>query len=145
MDHPGFYQRTGPHSLEKIVSETGATLGDPTQGSIEISDIRPLSDATPADAAFLDNPKYLSQLDATKAGACFIQPRYAERVPPGTVAMITPVPYRAYAQALALFYPEAGTPHAAWNSGSEGTHIHPSARLEKDVVVEPGAVIGEEA
>jgi UDP-3-O-[3-hydroxymyristoyl] glucosamine N-acyltransferase len=146
MEHPGFYHRAGPFALERIAQETGATLSDPSQGDIEIADIRPLSDATAADAAFLDNPKYLPQLEATKAAACFIQPKYAERVPAGTVALVTPEPYRTYARALELFYPEAATPRAGWDAATTNSaHVHPTARLESNVVVEPGAVIGEGA
>jgi UDP-3-O-[3-hydroxymyristoyl] glucosamine N-acyltransferase len=94
---------------------------------------------------FLDNPKYASQLDETRAGACFVQSKFTGRVPEGTAALITPEPYRAYAKALMLFYPEAGRPKTTWEtSASEGAQIHPSARLEDGVIVEPGAVIGEE-
>jgi UDP-3-O-[3-hydroxymyristoyl] glucosamine N-acyltransferase len=145
MEHPGFFHRAGPFPLERLVQETGATLEDAALGSRQINDIRPLNEAGAADVCFLDNPKYAPQLDETRAGACFVQPKFAARVPEGTAALITPEPYRAYARALMLFYPEAGRPKTAWEAGaSTGAHIHPSARLEDGVVVEPGAVIGEE-
>lgn len=145
MEHPGFYHRAGPFSLERIAEETGAKLSDPARSSSEIGDIRSLADASSGDASFLDNPKYLPQLDATKAAACFIQLKYVERVPAGTVALVTSEPYRAYARALELFYPEAATPRAGWDATTNGAHIHPTARLENGVIVEPGAVVGEEA
>ena len=145
MEHPGFYHRAGPFPLESVAQESGATLSDPARGAVEAQDIRPLADAGSADIAFLDNPKYLPQLLATKAVACFVQPKFADRVPAATVALLTTEPYRAYAKALALFYPEAGTPKTAWPAGEGGAHIHPAAQLEAGVIVEPGAVIGEEA
>lgn len=149
MEHPGFYHRAGPFPLHVIAKETGAALGDPGRGDTEIVDIRPLNEAGPRDAAFLDNPQYLPQLDDTKAAACFIQPKHASRVPAGTVALETAQPYRAYAKALAMFYPEAGTPRAGWDAradgGGGGVHVHPTAKLEQNVIVEPGAVIGESA
>ncbi len=146
MEHPGFFHRAGPFPLERLVQETGATLEDAAIGSRQFHDIRPLNEAGPGDVSFLDNPKYASHLDETKAGACFVQPKFASRVPENTAALITPEPYRAYAKALMLFYPEAGRPKTAWDAtSSAGAHIHPSARLEDGVVVEPGAVIGEEA
>lgn len=148
MEHPGFYHRAGPFSLQAIATETGATFGDVGKSGTEISDIRPLNEAGPRDAAFLDNPRYLAQLAETKAAACFVQPKFADRVPLGTIALQTVQPYRAYAKALAMFYPEAGTPRAGWDAGGDGAgngaHIHPTAILEPHVVVEPGAVIGEE-
>ena len=75
----------------------------------------------------------------------FIQPKFAERAPEGTVALLSPEPYRAYAKALALFYPEAGTPKVAASAVPGAAQIDPSAKLEKDVTVEPGAIIGPEA
>lgn len=147
MEHPGFFHRAGPFTLARVAKETGATLDDLARGGVEAQDIRPLAEAGAADIAFLDNPKYLQQLQATKAVACFMQPKFADRVPAGTVALLTPEPYRAYAKALALFYPDAGTPKTAWAvvAGEGGAHIHPSAKLEAEVTVEPGAVVGEGA
>lgn len=145
MDHPGFYHRAGPFSLARIAEESGAKLADESRASFEVGDIRPLDVAAETDIAFLDNPKYLPQLAATRAGACFIQEKFANRAPENTVALLSPEPYRAYAKALALFYPDAGTPKAAAEARPGAAHIDETARLEPGVVVEPGAVIGPEA
>ena len=145
MEHPGFFDRAGPFSLARLAEETGAVLADASRANVEIADIRPLESAGAGDAAFLDNPKYLPQLAETRASACFIQDKYAARVPVGTAALISPEPYRAYAKALALFYPDAGTPKAASPASPGAASIDPTARLEANVIVEPGAVIGPEA
>lgn len=145
MKHPGFYERTGPFSLARIAEESGASLTDQDHAQAEIADIRPLDEAGSSDLSFLDNPKYLSQLAATKAFACFVQPKYAGRVPEGTLPLLSSEPYRAYAKALALFYPDAGAPKAAAPAAPDAAHIDPTARLEKNVTVEPGAIIGPEA
>jgi UDP-3-O-[3-hydroxymyristoyl] glucosamine N-acyltransferase len=145
MEHPGFYDRAGPFPLERIAAEGGATLGDSARGGVDAGDIRPLNAAGPEDVAFIDNPRYLPDLAETKALACFVSEKYAARVPAGTVALVTPEPYRAYAKALALFYPEAGHPQAGW-IGEAGTPlIHPSAKLEPGAAVEAGAIVGPEA
>ncbi len=145
MEHPGFYDRAGPFSLERIAAEGEATLGDSARAGVDARDIRPLNAAGPEDVAFIDNPRYLPDLAETKALACFVNEKYAARVPAGTVALITPEPYRAYAKALALFYPEAGHPQAGW-TGEAGTPlIHPSAKLEPGTAVEAGAIVGAEA
>ncbi len=145
MEHPGFFDRAGPFTLARIAAESGADLTDQSRASVEITDIRPLDAAGPADIAFLDNPKYLRQLAETKAGACFVQPKYAERPPAGTVVLLSPEPYRAYAKTLALFFPDAGTPKTAGPGGAGMAHIDRTAHLESGVTVEPGAVIGPEA
>ena len=145
MEHPGFYDRAGPFALARIAEESGADLQDASRAELTLADIRPLDSAGPGDVAFLDNPKYLPQLEQTRAGACFVQEKYAERVPSGTAVLLSPAPYRAYAKALALFYPEAGIPKVTAQAATGGAQIDPTARLEDNVIVETGAIVGPEA
>jgi UDP-3-O-[3-hydroxymyristoyl] glucosamine N-acyltransferase len=106
--------------------------------------VRTLADARSTDVAFFDNKKYLAQMQATAAGACLVQSAFAGRLPAGTVALITRQPYIGFAKALALFYPEALRSKGAAALSHE-PRIHPTARLEEGVHVEPGAVVGREA
>jgi len=145
MDHPGFFERAGPFSLNHIAERSDAALQDETSGDLMINDIRPLNTAGPGELAFLDNPKYLPQLETTRASGCFVQKKFAGRVPQGTAVLLTPEPYRSYAKALALFYPDAGAPKIASGDETASAYIDPTARLEDDVIVEAGAVIGPEA
>ena len=85
-----------------------------------------------------------SLLAATRASACLVAPAFAARVPEGTAALVMAQPYRGFALALQLFYPDAMFPKAAHGASGEPP-IHPSARLEEGVTVEPGAVVGREA
>lgn len=143
MEHPGFFERAGPFSLADIAKATGAELGPGADPVTSIKDVRPLSDATARDLSFLDNRKYLSQLVETRAAACLVLPAFADRVPGGTAALLTSEPYRSFALALNLFYPDASRPKAA---GAGATvSIDATAQLEAGVVVEPGAVIGPQA
>ncbi len=142
MDHPGFFERAGPFAVADVATSVGATLPLAGDGSQMIGDIRPLSEATRTDLTFVDNRKFLPQLAATQAGACFVSPAFADRVPVGTLALTTPAPYRAFALALRMFYPDALWPKAA---GRGGPAVDPTAVLEADVVIEPGAIIGPQA
>ncbi len=142
MDHPGFFQLAGPFTLADIAAATGATVPEGFDASRQVSNIRTLADAAADDLSFLDNRRYLPQLDTTKAGACFVAPAFLERVPAGTVPIVLEQPYRGFAKALAKFYPEAWWPSVASAGGPAG--IDPTARLEDDVVVEPGAIVGPE-
>ena len=109
-----------------------------------IADIRPLDDAGPAHLSFIDNRKYLAQLQTSRAGACLVAPALAGRVPASIIALETKTPYRAFAQGLHLFYPEAM--HSKVAMAEPGApFVHPSARIEAGVRIEPGAVIGREA
>jgi UDP-3-O-[3-hydroxymyristoyl] glucosamine N-acyltransferase len=145
MEHPGFHDRRGPFPLERIAAESGATLGDARRATVKARDIKPLNGAGPEDVAFIDNPRYLPDLAVTRALACFVHEKFVPRLPMGTTPLITPDPYRAYAKALALFYPDAEHPKVGWAAEAPNPLIHPTARLEDGVIVETGAIIGPEA
>ncbi|MDX2258078.1 MAG: UDP-3-O-(3-hydroxymyristoyl)glucosamine N-acyltransferase [Hyphomicrobiaceae bacterium] len=142
MEHPGFFDRAGPFTLAAVAEAVAATLADGTPNSVSarrFADVKPLADAGPDDVSFIDNRKYLDQLAGTKAGACLVAPAFASRLPADTIALTTAKPYRGFALALRLFYPDAlWSQVAAAGAGP----IDPSAELEEDVVVEHGAVIG---
>jgi UDP-3-O-[3-hydroxymyristoyl] glucosamine N-acyltransferase len=106
----------------------------------------PLEAAGPGDLSFLDNPKYVRHLGSTAATACLCGARYVDRVPDAVATLEVAEPYRAYSLYLAKAYPSALRPSGffAGEEGRSGT-IHPDARLEDDVRIEPGAVIGAAA
>ncbi len=145
MDHPGFYDRAGPFSLADIADVVGAEIaGEKTgQHDLEIVDVKPLDLAGPQDITFLDNKKYLPALEETNAAACLIAAPFVDRLPAGTIALVTKAPYHGFARALAKFYPQAMRPLTAGLANEPA--IHPTAQLEDGVEVEPGVVIGPEA
>ncbi len=143
MQHRGFFDRAGPFSLAELAKTVGAELPQGADGSRTIGDVKPLSEAGPDDISFLDNRKYLPQLATTKAGACLVISALASRVPEGTLALVTKVPYRGFALALRAFYPGAMWPRAA--RADIGVLIDPTAEIEDGAEIEPGAVIGAEA
>ncbi|MBQ0816653.1 MAG: UDP-3-O-(3-hydroxymyristoyl)glucosamine N-acyltransferase [Methyloceanibacter sp.] len=145
MEHPGFHERAGPYSLRAVAEATGAELTEGADPDVEIKDVRPLDGATKGDLSFLDNPKYIPLLTTTGAGACLVAPKFADRVPDGTAGLVTPEPYRGFAKALTLFYPNTLGTKTGNEAIDPGSHIHPSAKLEADVKVAAGAVIGPEA
>ncbi len=143
-----FFERAGPFSLRDIAARTGVTLADEAAADREVSGVAPLEAAGPRDLTFFDNPRYLDAFRATRAAACFAALRYAEEAPSGTVLLLAREPYRAFAQAAALFHPDAMRPRGALDacSGiSPDARIHARAKLEDDVTVEPFASVGAEA
>src|SRR5690349_4133038 len=126
MNHPGFFDTAGPFTLQEVAAATQSEVrGDAARTVIGV---QPLSEATPSHLSFFDNRKYLPQLQATQAGACLVSAQFADRVPPGTIALVTKGPYRAFAKALALFYPEAMRSKAA-EAGAE-------ERISRSAVIE---------
>ena len=144
MEHPGFFERAAPIGLPALAERVGARLAQGAAVDTLIHDVRPLVEAGTGELSFFDNRKYLAQLQATEASACLVAPVFAERVPKHTSVLLVEAPYRAFALALQYFYPDALTPKAALAASGE-PHVHPTARLEEDVRIEPGAVVGREA
>ncbi len=146
MEHPGFFEKAGPFTLSDIAGLADAEVGNPDKAALEISDVCPLDLAGAGDITFLDNPKYLGELENTRAAACFIAPKHAERLPQTTIPLTAKMPYQSFAKALAAFYPDAlrskGADYAADDFAG---NVHPTAGLEDNVVIEPGAVVGREA
>jgi UDP-3-O-[3-hydroxymyristoyl] glucosamine N-acyltransferase len=146
MEHPGFFERAGPFSLGAVADAVNAKVPDGIDASVAIKDVRPLDGAGRGDLSFLDNPRYVPLFAATAASACLVAPKFAAQAPSLTACLITPEPYRAFARAVLLFYPEAIMPKVAAPDGPDRSPaIHPSAALEPGAIVEPGAVIGPEA
>lgn len=144
MEHPGFYTRSDPIPLGVLAERLGVGLPEGADAALAIVDVRPLSEAGAGHISFLDNRKYLGQLATTKASAVLIAPALAGRAPAGVVAVATPQPYRAFALALAMFYPEATWPKAAMTNAGDPL-VHPSAQVEDGARIEAGAVVGREA
>jgi UDP-3-O-[3-hydroxymyristoyl] glucosamine N-acyltransferase len=130
-----FFKRTGPHGLGVIAALLGAAAPTPER---LISGVAPLQSAGPEDVSFLDNKRYAEHLATTKAGAVIVHPDFADKVPEGCVALITPEPYVGWAKVSALFYPFA--------QPQPGVHpsaiIDPTARVDAGAEIGPGAVIG---
>ena len=145
MEHPGFFDNSGPHSIARICSAVGIDAQDGLDTERQFRAIKTLADAGPDDLSFLDNRKYVPQLKATRAGAVFVGPTAAEHVPAGCMRLVTQTPYHAFARALALFYPDASRPSAG-AAGRPGEAsiplIDPTAHFEDGVMVEAGAVVG---
>lgn len=143
MQHPGFFDRRGPFALSELVTQVEAEVAPGVDANRVVSDVRALSEAAPEHVSFLDNRKYLGQLAETRAGACFVHPSLAGRVPSGTAVLLSKNPYRSFALALTAYYPDALRPKVSRAGGTAA--VDPTAILEDGAVVEHGAVIGPEA
>ena len=147
MSDPVFFRRAVAPSLADIVAWTGCEAPAEADLSRVVTAIAPLDQAGPGDLVFLDNPRYVDALAGTEATACFVQGRYAARVPLATIALVTREPYRDFALVAGKLYPDALRPGSLFAASgvSPGSLIHPEARLETGVVVDPGAVVGPRA
>ncbi len=144
VDHR-FYKKSGSISLSKLAEIGGAEIdlsALPSNTTFEtlLQDLAPLDEAGPEHFTFFHNAKYLSQLKEVKAGACFVTPEMARHLPAQTVALQTLQPQRAFALAAQALYPDS---NCIYEPSEE--RIHPTAKLGKNVILEPGVVIQSNA
>jgi UDP-3-O-[3-hydroxymyristoyl] glucosamine N-acyltransferase len=113
--------------LQEIAERLGCALeGD---GTIEITRVARIEEAGPGDLTFFANPKYASELRATRASAVIA----GERAEGARCAVLrTREPYVAFGRAVALFAPK--------EPASPG--VHPRAHVAPNATVAPDASIG---
>jgi UDP-3-O-[3-hydroxymyristoyl] glucosamine N-acyltransferase len=121
-----------PVLLGALARELGlALIGNPDE---PIARIAPLLTATTGDIAFLANPRYLVQLQATAASAVIVSPAHAAAVPAGCSALLTEDPYHGFAMLTQWWARQRG--------GIPMPGIHPRAVVEPCAAIHPSATVG---
>jgi UDP-3-O-[3-hydroxymyristoyl] glucosamine N-acyltransferase len=142
---PDFFPTKRELTIGEIVALTRAEPQPGIPLDRRIGNIAPLDTAQASDISFLDNPKYLGELAMTRAGACLLAPRFAAAAPARLLLLVTAEPYRAFVAVARALFPAALQPSSLFGTASghvAGAHVHPSARLEAGVSIDPLAVIG---
>src|SRR5262249_42701535 len=144
MGKRGFFDRSAGLTVAQIVALTGAEVRDNSRLDHLIKDVAPLELAGPSDLTFIESNKYADDLVATHAGACLMPERFEGRAPDNLIVLRTSEPYRTFVAVHSALYPDALRPASMFegNDVSPDATIHPTARLESDIIVDPGAVIG---
>jgi UDP-3-O-[3-hydroxymyristoyl] glucosamine N-acyltransferase len=124
-----FYTRSGPYNLAEVAA---AANGTTAKSDRELTGVAPLQAAGPDEVSFLDNRRYASALEKTRAGAVIIHPDMVDRVPASTIPIITTATYEGWARVAALFHPLAPP-----NPG-----VHPTAFVAPNAAVDVTAEIG---
>ena len=124
-----FYARCGPYSLAEVAAAAGGTA--PRLDWV-LAGIAPLQAAGSDEVSFLDNKRYATALEQTRAGAVIVHPDMADRVPSFAVPIVTVATYEGWARVAALFHP-APPPCPG---------VHPTAFVAPGAVVDPAAEIG---
>ena len=130
--------------LAAIVAALGGELhGDP---SLVISGLAPLDAASGSQISFLSNPKYQSQLVASKAGCVIVGPAMRDAAVARGGCIVAEQPYLYFAQLTQLWRRRSAVATTVRIHPSAvidvGAHIHPSACIGALCVVERGARIG---
>ncbi len=142
-----FFSPARALTVREIATLTGAEPRAGTDLGRRITGVAALDRALPGDLAFLDKPKYVGQLSASRAGACLTTARFAGEAPPHIGVLTVRAPYRAFVMVARTLFAEALRPSSLFEAAgvSAGAFVHPTARLESGVVIDPAAVIGPHA
>src|SRR5438105_5578156 len=100
-----FFDRAGPYSLDELAALSGARLWGEADGKQLFRDVAPLETAGPGDVTFLDNRKYVDAFIRSRAGAAFIDVKFAERAPAAMALLVSAEPYKAFAGVAQAFDP----------------------------------------
>jgi UDP-3-O-[3-hydroxymyristoyl] glucosamine N-acyltransferase len=142
MSDPLFLRAGRGLDITEIAATAGASAPKALAGR-RIVDVAALDRAAPWDLSFLDDERFAAAATATRAGACFTTKAFARHLPARVAAIVVEEPYGAFVAAARALFAQSLQPSSLYPAGDlAGAQVHPSARLEVDVVVEPGAVIG---
>jgi UDP-3-O-[3-hydroxymyristoyl] glucosamine N-acyltransferase len=134
-----FFSYGGPFRLAQIAEMTGAILRNSANPTREISDVAALDLAETGEISFIENRRYATALESTRATACFISEALISRAPENLALLVTERPRRSFARLSRLFYPD----ETARPGIHVGAVIAGTARLGRDCQVDAGAVIGD--
>jgi UDP-3-O-[3-hydroxymyristoyl] glucosamine N-acyltransferase len=113
--------------LGELATRLGAELrGD---AELEVTGVKGIEEAGPAEVTFVANPRYTSLARSTHAAAVLVEPGFQE-ITAATLRLQNP--YLAFSRALALFYQPP-----AYAAG-----IHPTAIIDPTAAIGPGAHMG---
>ncbi len=148
-------------TLGELAVRFGCELrGDP---AVTVDSVAALSQAGPRSISFLANSKYVAQLAGTRAGAVILDAKSAADSP--VPSLVVANPHATYARVATLLHPDPPLhpgvhPTATVAAGAnidptaeiaaqayigEGARIGPRCFIGPGVVIERGAVIGEDS
>ncbi|RIJ28918.1 UDP-3-O-(3-hydroxymyristoyl)glucosamine N-acyltransferase [Henriciella algicola] len=135
-----FFRFLGPLSLGELATATGAELrGD---ADAVATNVAAAARARGGEVCYYEGKKRpAADAISAEAAACFVREEFADAMPDGVAALVTPLPRYAHAVAarrLIQFrdWGDVVEPH-------EATNIHPSARIAPTAHIGEGAAIGD--
>ena len=127
-------------TVTELAALVGGQLASGVDGSAKISGVAALAEAVPGEVTFFGNPKYLTQLRASKATAALVPLGFAGEVPALCIRCENPT--LAFSKVLEKFAP----PPVFFPPGVHPTAVvAPGVRLGANVSIQPYAVIEEGA
>ena len=119
------------------------------EGDVEITSINTLKDASQNELSFLDNQKYLQDLENTKASAVLVSSDFKDKTPANCIALVSDEPYMKLALASKIFAPKVielhdDEPNIGVNCTiAPNVYIGKNAQIGDGVTLMPGVFIGD--
>jgi UDP-3-O-[3-hydroxymyristoyl] glucosamine N-acyltransferase len=143
MSEPIFVKRGRGLTLAEVAGLVGAAAPAAPFCGRRIVDVAPLDAAGPSDLTFLDKATFAQAAATTRAGACLVTAALTSKLPEATAPLVVARPFDSFVAVARALFPQALQPSSLYEAvGVESAHVHPRARLESGVAVDPGAVIG---
>ncbi|WP_420547241.1 UDP-3-O-(3-hydroxymyristoyl)glucosamine N-acyltransferase [Curvivirga sp.] len=131
-----FFVPEGPFSIDSFAEDIKVTFSSVTDKMF--TDVAPLSTAENDQVSFLDNSKYVKDLENTKAGAIILKEEYADKIPNKCIALVSKNPHLSFALLSQKFYPLPEVKNAI----SEQAYVDPTAKISTGCQIDAGAWIG---
>jgi UDP-3-O-[3-hydroxymyristoyl] glucosamine N-acyltransferase len=143
----GFFPGSAGLTVAEIASLAEAEPCEGADLSRRLTGIAPVDRADANDLSFVADAKFAAALNSTRAGAVLTSECSAQHAPKGTTVLRVRKPYNAFVTVARAMYRSALPPTSVFgNSGiAPSAAVHPSAKLAREVTVDPFAVIGPSA
>ena len=147
MSEPVFFKRGPGFTTAELAAMVGAKVFGSASDDRRLTNIASAERAGPNDITVVDVAAGKEALRLTHAGACFVSMEMAEAVQPGTAALVVDDPHKAFVQVAAALYPDAQRPSSLFEvrGTAPGAFVHPTARIETGVTIDPAAMVGPRA
>lgn len=140
-----FFTPSRRMTVAEIAALTGARLYQADLASVLVERLVSLDNSCPGALTFVESKKHQASLDGLVAAAVFCPEELVDKVPAGVAVLVTHSPHRDFSTTARVFYPSSVKPVSLLGETgiSPQAYVHVSARLEDNVTVEAGAVIGK--
>ncbi len=134
--------------MNKSIAELATLLGGEFEGdgSIQITGLASLLEATPSDLSFLGNIKYTSHVVESQAGVVLLPEGYSKNKKTGANYIFVADPSASFSIIVTLCAPEPIVFQPGIHASAviaEGVEIHASSYIGPNVVIETGVILGE--
>lgn len=140
-----FFTPSRQLTVANVAELTGAKLLNPEFSNNIINSLSSVERAGEGSLVFVEHRKFSDALLGSPAIAVFCTDDIVVKVPESMAALVTSTPQRDFAQIGRILFPSSVKPLPWFGQKEISSHayIHPSAKLEHDVCVEAGAIIGK--